>query len=119
MTIEQTDTIDFLTLENETGDVLLTVSDHLDWSENENRHLVLLQDKLNAYLRFIDGGEITRKFPLAIGGDIVINVIGKFPCGEKATAFFAQARAAMLARDLRCFPTSNLSRINKETLRGS
>ena len=67
MTIEQTDAVDFLTLENETGVALLTVSDHLDWSENETCHLVLLQDKLNAYLRFIESGEIARKFPESIG----------------------------------------------------
>ncbi|MGO9994848.1 MAG: DUF6572 domain-containing protein [Steroidobacteraceae bacterium] len=96
MTIEQKGAVDFITLEKETGDVLLTISDHLDWSENESRHLVLLQDKLNAYLRFIEGGEIARKFPLSVGRRIVISVIGKFPRSEKAIALFVQAQTATL-----------------------
>lgn len=97
MPIEQTDAVDCLTLENETGNVLLTVSDHLDGSGNETRHFVHLQDKSNAYLKFVEGGEIARKVPESIGRRIVINVIGKFPRSEKAIAFFAQVQTATLA----------------------
>jgi hypothetical protein len=35
MSIEQADKIDFLNIEYQTGDVLLSISDHLSWNEDE------------------------------------------------------------------------------------
>ena len=48
MSIEQADTIDFVNIEKASGDVLLTISDHLDWDETERQRLILLQGKLNS-----------------------------------------------------------------------
>jgi hypothetical protein len=63
MSIDQTDTIDFATIDKTSGDVWLTISDHLPWEENEDDHLVLLQNKHDAYLRFIESGEVFKKVP--------------------------------------------------------
>ena len=60
MSIEQTNTVDFVSIDEISGDALLTISDHLAWDENEGAHLELLQNKLNAYLRFIESGELER-----------------------------------------------------------
>ena len=62
MSIDQADTIDFVTIEKASGDVLLTISDHLDWDQAEGAHLVLLQNKLNAYLRFIETEKLQKSF---------------------------------------------------------
>jgi hypothetical protein len=35
----------------------LLIADHLDW-ENELQHLSLLQDKVNAYVSFIESGQV-------------------------------------------------------------
>jgi len=72
--------------------VWLTISDHLDWDLEEKKHLLLLQNKLNAYLRFVESGEILRKFPKAKGRNVVINLVGKFPLSEKADEFFEKVR---------------------------
>jgi len=77
MSIDQADTIDFATVDKASGDLLLTISDHLLWDENENGHLILLQNKLNAYLRFIESGEVFEKVPDAKGHTIVISLVGK------------------------------------------
>ncbi len=95
MTIEQTGTVDIVTVDHDSGDLLLTVSDHLPWDEGEGQHLLLLQEKLNAYLRFIESGELVKSIPDASGRQIVINVVGKFPLSEKAQAFFEKAGAAI------------------------
>ncbi|MFF2484316.1 DUF6572 domain-containing protein [Paenibacillus sp. NPDC058071] len=42
--------------------VALMIADHLDW-ENELEHLTLLQDKINAYLSFIESGQIYNVYP--------------------------------------------------------
>ncbi|MEX3958405.1 DUF6572 domain-containing protein [Trinickia sp. EG282A] len=95
MSIEQTGTVDVVNVDRVSGDLLLTVSDHLPWCEGERQHLLLLQAKLNAYLRFIESGELAKRFPEASGRRIVINVVGKFPLNETAQAFFEKVGAAI------------------------
>jgi hypothetical protein len=46
MSVDQTDVVDFISL-NQQGEVVLTVSDHLPWDE-ANEHCLLLQEKLSA-----------------------------------------------------------------------
>lgn len=36
--------------------LVLLITDHLDW-ENEHNHLMLLQDKINSYIAFIESGQ--------------------------------------------------------------
>jgi len=95
MSVEQTDTIDFASIDKASSDLWLTISDHLPWDENEGNHLILLQDKLNAYLRFVESGEVLEKVPGAEGRRIVINLVGKFPLRQKAASFLEKAHAAV------------------------
>lgn len=94
MSIDQVEVVDFATIDKASGDLWLTISDHLPWDGNEGDHLVLLQNKLNAYLRFIESGEVFKKVPEAKGRSIVINLVGKFPLSQKGASFFEKARAA-------------------------
>ena len=57
-----------------TGDVILTISDHLDWSDSSS-HQLLLQVKMNRYLAFIESGEIEQSYPSAKGRAVVIEVV--------------------------------------------
>lgn len=57
MTVRQTNVVDWLGIEKETGHVILTIVDDLDWTD-EADHLRTLQDKLNTYLAFIESGEV-------------------------------------------------------------
>jgi hypothetical protein len=86
MTVEDVDKIDFVNIG--VGDVLLTISDHLDLGANEGEHLSVLQDKLNTYLEIIESGQLYAKFPRAIARKVVIQVVGKFPLSEEASKFF-------------------------------
>jgi hypothetical protein len=95
ISIEQTDVIDIATIHRASGELWLTISDHLPWEENEGAHLVLLQNKLNAYLRFIESGEVFEKVPEARGRGIVINVVGKFRLSQKADRYFQKARSTI------------------------
>ena len=95
MTVEDVDKIDFVTGERQTGDMILTISDHLDWDENEGEHLLVLQKKLNTYLEFIESGQLYVKIPEAVGRKIVIQVVGKFPLSEEARKFYRLAGGAI------------------------
>ncbi|HLH96423.1 MAG TPA: DUF6572 domain-containing protein [Xanthobacteraceae bacterium] len=92
MSIDQTDKIDFVHIEYATGDVLLTISDHLSWDEDEGAHLLLLQAKMNTYLAFIEGGQMYRDIPEARGRPVVINLVEKYPLSGEAESFFGLAR---------------------------
>jgi hypothetical protein len=97
MSVEQTDTVDFVSVDQVSNDLLFTISDHLAWDQGEGEHLLLLQKKVNAYLRFIESGEVVKKLPQARGRNVVINVVGQFPLSEKAKLFFEKATAAIQA----------------------
>jgi hypothetical protein len=57
VSVEQTDIIDIISTDRATGHVVLTISDHLDWSDS-TAHQMLLQTKLNRYLAFVESDEI-------------------------------------------------------------
>jgi len=101
MSIEQTQTVDYVNVDKGSGDVWLTISDHLPWDVSEGEHLDLLQQKLNAYLRFIESGELQKKYPDATGRDVVINLVGKYPLSRQATVFVTKVRAAIGAAGFR------------------
>ncbi|RTL27865.1 MAG: hypothetical protein EKK47_17505 [Burkholderiales bacterium] len=96
MSIEQTNTIDFVDVNGETGDVWLTISDHLRWGDNDGRHLSMLQEKLNSYLRFVESGELLERFPEARGRKVVFNVACKHPLNEIAQNFVRLATPAVI-----------------------
>lgn len=112
MTIEQTTVVDAASLDENTGELILVIADHLSWEGDESRHLTLLQEKLNSYLRFIESGEVFSKIPEARGRNIAINIVGKFELSYQAGIFYHKASEAIRAAgfDLRFqfFPQNSL-----------
>lgn len=88
MTVEQTNSIDAIGVKAMTGDLCLTISDHLEWGGDENEHFLLLQQKLNTYLRFIESGEMVQVYPDSKGRSVVIDVVCKYAPSNSATGFF-------------------------------
>jgi hypothetical protein len=76
MSVEDLESIDFVSTDRTAGDVELTISDHLDWTIPEE-HIRLLQAKIYRYLDFVDSGEILDRYPLARGKRLVIRIIGR------------------------------------------
>ena len=91
MTVENTSTVDAVGTDKDTGEVRLSIFDHLPWNTD---HLRVLQDKINVYLGFIESGEIYVSYPNAKGRPLVIDVYTKFRPTEDATRFLKQAEAA-------------------------
>jgi len=88
MSVEDIDKIDHIGIDRRTGDVHLSISDHLDWDQNEGEHLFVLQDKLNTYLEFVESGQLYAKYPHAAGRKIVFEVMGKFALSREARKFY-------------------------------
>lgn len=77
MSAEQTDVIDIISTERLTGDVVLTVSDHLNWSDIA-AHQLLLQSTLNRDLAFVESSEILKHHPNVKDRRIISRVVFKF-----------------------------------------
>jgi hypothetical protein len=95
MTVDQIQVVDFVEI-NPSGRAVLTISDHLSWDDVKS-HLFILQEKVNAYLGFIESGEMTEKRPDVAGRAILISVVLKFPIPNEADWFFAKTSAAIEA----------------------
>ena len=76
------------------GEVILAISDHLEW-DAANEHLLQLQEKINRYLAFIEGGELLEKYPAAVGRKVRIEVVCKYAPSPDGKRFLDRARATM------------------------
>jgi hypothetical protein len=91
MAVDQTGVIDLASVSPSTGEMVLTITDHLDWT-NTVEHQSVLQNKLNAYLAFAESGEVFERFPDARGRAIAFNVVFKFRPDSEGTLFLDRAR---------------------------
>jgi len=91
MAVDQSDVIDVASISKSTGEMVLTISDHLDWA-NTVEHQTLLQKKFNAYLAFVESGEVFERFPDARDRAIVFNVVFKFKPDKDGRMFLDRAR---------------------------
>lgn len=94
MSVEQLDVIDIIGIEKNSGRVTLTISDHLDWFDTV-QHQIILQEKINQYLAFVESNEIFESYPDAKGRPIVVTVVFKFSPDKKGYEFLAKARAVI------------------------
>jgi len=94
MTIEQAGTIDFVGVDKASGKVILTIADHMDWTDT-GFHLGKLQDKLNCYLRFCESGELYEAYPDAKGRRVVFSIAAKYPLSAEGASFFLKAKVAI------------------------
>ena len=91
MTIEQIEVIDAIGVDTSTQEIVLTISDHLEWSDNE--HLYSLQEKLNTYLRFVESEEIIKTYPEAKDRQIKIDLVCKYQPDADGVNFLSQIKA--------------------------
>jgi hypothetical protein len=111
MTIEESNIVDSIAWHPQTEEVGLTITDHLEWTgddQTDKEHMLLLQEKINTYLAFIQSGEIYESYPKARGRELVIIVFGTFPMNREAASFFEEIKAflAKAGYQLRFWPLS-------------
>ena len=91
MTVTDNRVIDIFSIDQE-GHTVLTISDHLDWGDTYN-HLVILQDKINAYLAFIESGEIYDSYPGAKNRPLKIKVVFQHEPDSEGYGFLSRAKS--------------------------
>ena len=93
MSIINSKIIDFIN--EKENKIVLTIYDHMEW-DNNNKHMYLLQEKINAYLVAIESGQLDKLYPPSKGKQIMINVILKYPPNEIGIIFFAKVKETLL-----------------------
>ena len=68
MAIDDINVVDGLAVDPKQGILYLLLTDHLQWAEGEDtlserEHLLLLQEKINAYVSFIEEGQYKNNYP--------------------------------------------------------
>lgn len=93
MSVENVNIIDFVSIDLN-GDAILTISDHLVWDEG-NKHLPVLQDKINAYLSSIESGDLYEQYPDAKGRHVAINLAVKYAPNPTGEIFIQRVKDAL------------------------
>lgn len=78
LNIENIDSIDGLAFKQETSSLILLLADGMDWIDM-NRHLMLLQDKLNTYIYYIDSRQYEEKYPNVERIEVRVSFLFKEP----------------------------------------
>lgn len=95
MTIEQKGIIDLISEPTGKDFFSLIISDHLSWLIEHKRHQVLVQEKVNEYLSFIEGGELFKVKPELLNKRITIKLIGSEEITDEAICFLDKIRDAL------------------------
>ena len=99
MSILDASTIDAMGIDKLSGDVVLNISDHLDWAD-ENAHLKALEIKVNAYLGYLESGQLIEDAPDARGRRTRIAVYQQFAPTERAEEVLDQLRSDLNAHGI-------------------
>jgi hypothetical protein len=93
MSVENTNVIDYISEKG--NNVVLTISDHLEWDE-DNEHLFLLQEKINAYIGATESGQLNEKYPASVGKKITISIALKYEPNENGLWFLSNINKGLL-----------------------
>ena len=89
MPVDDLTVVDIVAISATTGEAVLVIADHLQWDER-NEHLLILQNKINAYLEGLDNGSIYAGWPEAKNRKILIEVKAKYEPNQTAQRFFGK-----------------------------
>jgi hypothetical protein len=90
MSLDNVEVVDATGTERDSGTVVLTIFDAWDW-DDQRRHLLALQAKLNAYFGFVESGQIYEADPAAAGRALRIDVVSRYPMPDAALTLLEKA----------------------------
>ena len=96
MSVLETDLIDYVYLDDGDEIPVLVVSDPLGWRPPEDEtHLDILREKLNAQIAFVETGQIRKIWPPYSGGLVRVEVVARHALNKAAEEFYGIARRVM------------------------
>ena len=103
MSVQETDTIDYMYLEERGDAPVLVVSDPLGWSPaEETPHIELLTEKLNTQIAFVNSGQIVQVWPEFRDGEIVwVEVAAHCALSPRAEQFYHHAGGVLAEANMK------------------
>ena len=95
MSLSEVKQVDAIGEDKESGEIIVTLIDEMNW-DNENNHLMLLQEKINNYLSFVESGEIQISYPSSVDKKVDINVIMQYEPSEKGITFLDKVKEIVM-----------------------
>lgn len=92
MSIGETDLIDIVA-RREDGSICLFLTDHLAWGDND--HLLALQEKLNAYIAYVETGQVLELDGVTKDTQIEVSVVVMHEPDEAGRDFLFRAGEIM------------------------
>jgi hypothetical protein len=96
MAVDEPKVVDFVSVDSKGKRAFLAISDHLDWLDGYE-HQLILQEKLNAYLRFVESGELVERFPNTKGLPVVFDIRFMYEPDESGLRFLERAREVVVS----------------------
>ncbi len=78
MSVIEINQVDGMGISKDGNGLVFMISDHLEW-DNETNHLFLIQDKINAYLGYIESNEFLAVYPNSKFEYYIIEIYFKYP----------------------------------------
>lgn len=100
MAVNDSSVVDVVSIDPLKQSVVLDIADHLDWTE-EQKHLLALESKINAYLEFIQSGQLVDVYPDAKGKHPIIHVACYHKPTKSAVIFFNEVDQMLVADGIR------------------
>lgn len=91
MSVLDRETVDGMALDKDRKGIRLLITDHLDWS-NEYNHLLVLQDKINAYIVFCEEHQYNQVYKNILVEYAIFEIHFKFEPTIKAMNFLEQVQ---------------------------
>lgn len=99
MSILEVEKIDFISIDKKSQRVILSISDHLEFDE-KNEHLIILQNKVNAYLGAIETGQILKSYPKARGKNYEIRIYFQYSPTDECIKFLKQVMEILSEKNI-------------------
>ena len=97
MAVDNTNVIDGMAIDKEKNVLCLLLTDHLPWncddnSMNEYDHLILLQDKINAYISYLETKQYKNTYPETCFDMAVIEIHFKYEITQNCENFLNEVQ---------------------------
>lgn len=100
MSVSETGVVDVVVMANHEGATELVIFDQLPWKIDEGDHLIALQDKFNAYLGYVQCGQLYEEFPTTKGRKLILRINGLYPPSPNGEKFLAAIRPVARQLDI-------------------
>ncbi|MBL8887436.1 MAG: hypothetical protein JNK16_12315 [Phycisphaerales bacterium] len=99
MGLAKANVIDAAGIEEQTSTIVLTIVDEMDWSDAD-AHLRALQDKINAYIAFIESGQMVQAYPDKTWSNVAIDIYPLYEYDSRIREILEKAAKSMADLDV-------------------